>query len=79
MGRHHLKVVDCANYAEWRAVSENCEHATFFHTPQWSTYFATTYDRMTIETKKFVFDDGTTAILPLIKDGGVFKSNVEGV
>src|SRR5262249_47895333 len=30
-------------------------------------------------TRKFVFDDGTTVILPLIKYGDVFASTVEGV
>jgi hypothetical protein len=53
---------------EWEDISRRCDHATFFHTPGWSKIFTDTYGNMESYTFKFTFDDGKTALLPVIKE-----------
>lgn len=61
------KVISHISLEEWERVALNCSHATFFHTPRWSQFFADAYDNMEALACKFVFDDGRTAVLPLVK------------
>lgn len=65
--KEKMEVIDDIDVEEWRKIAEGCEYATFFHTPLWSQIFSTTYPEIEVSTKKFVFDDGKIAILPLIK------------
>jgi hypothetical protein len=80
-----MKVFNEVDFEEWQEVADKCEYATFFHTPTWSKVFAETYPEMEIATKKFVFDDGTRVILPLIKTKAIrglfssYVSNIAGV
>jgi hypothetical protein len=53
---------------EWEDISRKCDHSTFFHTPRWSRVFTATYKNMESFTFKFIFDDGKTALLPVIKE-----------
>lgn len=80
-----MKVFKHVDFDEWQEIADKCAYATFFHTPTWSKVFAETYPEMEITTKKFVFDDGTSVILPLIKTKAIrglfssYISNVAGV
>ncbi|MFZ2969791.1 MAG: GNAT family N-acetyltransferase [Minisyncoccia bacterium] len=79
-----MKVCDHVNFGEWQEIAEKCDYATFFHTPAWSKVFAKTYPKMSIETKKIIFDDGKAIIFPLVrrKAAGIFdtySSNIAGV
>lgn len=58
------------SFDEWEEVAENCEYATFFHTPHWYRLFADTYPYMKIHTQKLTFTDGKSAILPLMEISG---------
>jgi hypothetical protein len=74
-----MEVFNEVDFDEWKEIADKCEYATFFHTPTWSKIFAETYPNMEIATKKFVFDDGKKAILPLIKTKaakGLFSSYI---
>jgi len=62
-----MKVINQVDFDEWQEIADKCVYATFFHTPTWSKVFAETYPEMEIATKKFVLDDGTRVILPLMK------------
>lgn len=60
---------------EWQAVVDCCQYATFFHTPSWFAAFSRTYPEYEIVTKRFVYADGTIAILPLIERRARFGSH----
>lgn len=62
-----MQVFDRVSFDEWQKVVDKCKYATFFHTPVWSRIFVETYTKMKIATRKFVFDDGSIVILPLVK------------
>ena len=80
-----MKFFNNVNFDEWQEIVNKCEYSTFFHTPNWSKIFTETYPGMKIETKKFVLDDQTKVILPLISAGskiglfGSYFSNIAGV
>lgn len=80
-----MRVFDKVDFDEWQEIADRCGYATFFHTPIWSKVFAETYPHMSIVTKKFIFDDGTRAILPLIRTKSMkgllssYISNAAGV
>ncbi len=61
-----MKVFNNVNFNEWQEIANKCKYATFFHTPIWSKIFIETYPKMKISTKKFVLDDHTRVILPLV-------------
>lgn len=52
---------------EWQEIADRCSYATFFHTPSWFVAFSKTYPRCEIVTKRFLFADGTVALLPLME------------
>ena len=62
-----MKVFNSVDFIEWREIACKCKYSTFFHTPTWSKIFIETYPNMKIATKKFILDDQTRVILPLIK------------
>ncbi|UCC38733.1 MAG: GNAT family N-acetyltransferase [Candidatus Aminicenantes bacterium] len=77
-----MKVFNDVNFDEWQEIADKCEYATFFHTPAWSKVFIETYPNMKVVNKRFVFNDGTRAILPLIKIKlikGIFSSYISNV
>ena len=66
---------------EWQEIANRCSYATFFHTPSWFVAFSETYSRCEIVTKRFLFVDGTVALLPLMKQrtlGNLHKSYLIG-
>jgi len=77
-----MKIFNQVDFNEWQEIADKCEYATFFHTPVWSRTFAETYSNMEIATKKFVFDNNTRVILPLVKIKimkGLFSSYISNV
>ena len=80
-----MKICDNVNFDEWQEIVNKCKYSTSFHTPTWSKIFIETYPNMKIATKKFVLDDQTRVILPLISTRtrmGLFSSyfsNIAGV
>lgn len=52
---------------EWQEIAERCSYATFFHTPSWFNAFSETSPRYKIVTKRFLFEDGNVALLPLME------------
>lgn len=80
-----MKVFNNVDFNEWQEIVNKCKYSTFFHTPTWSKIFIETYPNMKIATKKFVLDDQTRVILPLISTRtgiGLFSSyfsNIAGV
>jgi hypothetical protein len=79
-----MKVFNNVNFDEWQEIANRCEYSTFFHTPNWSKIFTETYPDMKIATKKFVLDDKTRVILPLVSRTRVgllnsYFSNIAGV
>jgi len=80
-----MKVLKNTNFDEWQEIANKCEYATFFHTPIWSRIFTQTYKNIHIVTKKFLFDDETKVMFPLVLTKNakglfnVYISNVGGV
>ncbi|GAI41745.1 unnamed protein product [marine sediment metagenome] len=80
-----MKVFNNVDLNEWQEIANKCKYSTFFHTPTWSKIFIETYPNMKIATKKFVLDDQTRVILPLVNIRtriGLFSSyfsNIAGV
>lgn len=80
-----MKVFDVVDFKEWQEIAGKCEYATFFHTPSWAKVFSESYPNMEIATKKFIFDDSTRVILPLIKRNAMkgfascYVSSIAGV
>jgi hypothetical protein len=69
-----MRVIEKVERNFWNELVENCSYATFFHTPYWSDLMAKTFSYMDI-TKGFVFDDGSRAVLPLMRRKGQFFKN----
>lgn len=61
-----FEVSNNVDLQEWQQIANQCEYATFFHTPTWFKIFAQTYPNMSIATVKFTFDDAI-AIFPMMK------------
>ena len=77
-----IRIFNEVDFDEWQEVADKCEYATFFHTPTWSRIFVETYPEMEIATKKFVLNDETRVILPLVQTKtvkGLFKSYVSSI
>jgi GNAT acetyltransferase-like protein len=52
--------------AEWSAVWQACDHATYFHSPEWARLWASHGANRTRPTPKLVkFSDGRSAVIPL--------------
>ncbi len=62
-----LKVCHRVDPDEWQEIADGCDYATFYHTPAWSKIFADIYPNIKIAPKKFLFEDGTAAIFPMIE------------
>ena len=62
-----MRVIENPSFELWENIVNNCEYATFFHTPTWANILEKTYPHFKIATKVFVFDDGTQVVLPLIE------------
>ena len=80
-----MKVFNNVDFKEWQEIVDKCKYSTFFHTPTWSKIFVKTYPNMKISTKKFVLDDQTSVILPLVNERTAmglcnsYFSNIAGV
>lgn len=62
-----MKVAELIDMEEWRQVAARSSYATFFHTPDWYLLFSRTFPATQIRTKIFIFEDGATAVLPLMR------------
>ncbi len=62
-----FQVFDRVDFDEWQQVADQCRTATFFQTPLWYKVFSATYPAMKIATKKILFDDGSVAVFPLMR------------
>lgn len=80
-----MKFYDTVGLEEWQQIADNCEFATYYHTPGWSRIFAKTYPNIEISTRKFILDNGTIVVLPLLKSKeqmgllNSYVSNMAGV
>lgn len=61
------EIVDNVDPDEWQEVADNCDYATFFHTPAWYVAFNKISPSLRIATKLFSFASGKKAILPLME------------
>lgn len=61
-----MRVFDKVDFDEWEESANKCDYATFFHTPAWYKVFLQTRAGSEIVVKKFLWDDGKTAIFPLL-------------
>lgn len=58
--------IEEATRREWFDVADACEYATFFHTPLWADVVTQTYEDWNDYTTKVEFNNGTTAVLPVV-------------
>ncbi|MDP6180709.1 MAG: hypothetical protein QGG48_12535, partial [Desulfatiglandales bacterium] len=60
----------------WEELVEHSPESTFYHTPLWHNIVADSFKSFSIATLGFIFEDGTHAVLPLIrtKTGTFLKS-----
>ena len=61
-----MKIIEKVNRTFWEDVAKNCIYATFFHTPYWADLIGKTFVCQDV-TRGFLFEDGTRAVLPLMK------------
>lgn len=62
-----MKVAELIDMEEWRQIADRSPHATFFHTPEWYRLFHDTFPGTQITTRICTFEDGATAVLPLMR------------
>ncbi|RJP71104.1 MAG: GNAT family N-acetyltransferase [Candidatus Abyssobacteria bacterium SURF_17] len=67
----------------WEKVVQECEYATFFHTPTWARIIENSMPAYQVGTRAYELEDGTCAILPLMASGQAhrkrYHSMVPGV
>lgn len=52
--------------SEWLRIAEDCEYATFFHSPIWADAVTNAFDNIHDKSLLVEFDNGTNAVLPLV-------------
>jgi CelD/BcsL family acetyltransferase involved in cellulose biosynthesis len=62
-----MKTITKPTLKLWEQVVSHSAYATFFHTPQWAHIIVKAYPYYQIATKGFILDDGTVAIVPLVR------------
>lgn len=62
-----MKVIETIERNFWKEIARSCPHATFFHTPYWSDLMVKTFSYLDM-TKGFLFDDGTRAVFPFMRE-----------
>ncbi|MBN1830532.1 MAG: GNAT family N-acetyltransferase [Deltaproteobacteria bacterium] len=62
-----MKVIETIERDFWEEIARNCPYATFFHTPYWSDLMAKTFSYLDM-TKGFLFDNGTSAVFPFMRE-----------
>lgn len=62
-----MQVLDPAPSELWDRVCARCPYATFFHTRLWAEAMAATFPHLRIATRAYLFEDGTVAIVPLMR------------
>ncbi|MGM0558406.1 MAG: lipid II:glycine glycyltransferase FemX [Myxococcota bacterium] len=58
-------IIDPVDTDFWREVAEECEHATFFHSPLWHRVMEITFEDRVDRSVGAVFDNGTRAVFPM--------------
>lgn len=73
-----MDIIDSVDLASWERFLEGNPQASFYHTPHWHKIVIQTFPHFTPATKKFVFDNGTSALVPLLKTekGLLFKKKL---
>ncbi len=75
-----MKIIRDVSENIWNEVAQNCPHATFFHTPNWSKIITQTYSRTCSNaTQAFDFGNGRLVILPFIRSDFELKKNFSGL
>ncbi len=62
-----MRIIEKIKQPFWEEIAQNCPHATFFHTPYWSELMTKTFSHEDM-TKGFIFDNGTRAVFPLVRE-----------
>ena len=73
-----MRVIKHPRIELWEQVVNECDYATFFHTPAWAQLITSVFPEFQIETRGFGLDDGTVAIVPLVASverNGVFSGD----
>mgnify|MGYP000916899180 CR=1 FL=1 len=71
-----MEVITLPGRDIWDSIVRNTRHATFFHSPAWITILEKTYPGYRNNTRAFIFENGSRAILPLMVERGrgvIFK------
>ena len=67
-----MEIIDNVQQKLWDDIVLNADGSTYFHTYEWAKIIEQSFPNYSIATKAFVFDDGITAILPLIQSKRFF-------
>ena len=59
-------IVNEIDRSDWLRITEDCEYATFFHSPIWSDAVTNAFDGIHDKSLLIKFDNGTDAVLPLV-------------
>lgn len=62
-----FEVFDQVDPEQWQAIADASPYATFFHTPAWLSAFARSDPAARIATRIYRFEDGKTAVFPLLE------------
>jgi CelD/BcsL family acetyltransferase involved in cellulose biosynthesis len=76
MQHNIMEVITLPGRDIWESIVRHSRHATFFHTPAWATALESTYPAYRNNTRAFIFESGSRAILPLMvekESRGLFK------
>ena len=75
-----MKMIKNIDPQFWLDVAQNCDYATFFHTPYWHNLAVTNNPHYRDDTVGIILDNGTRVVLPLLvidKIGqGLFKNTI---
>ncbi|GAB7020340.1 GNAT family N-acetyltransferase [Halostagnicola bangensis] len=66
-----MQILESPADSTWRSVAEQCDYATFFHTPIWGNIVSETFDEYSSAPIGAELDNGTRVILPLVKKSRV--------
>ncbi len=62
-----IEVREEIDYEEWQRVADQCDYATFFHSPMWSKIFSDTFPHVKVATKTFILEKNTCVVFPMIQ------------
>ena len=73
-----MDIIDSVDVDAWETFVTGSAQASFYHTPHWHKIVTCTFPQFSMAAKKFVFEDGTCALMPLVKTekGLLFKKKI---